>query len=42
VRDVGQLAGYVLDGVGVVPGTGVLVLAHSLRIRQGGRLPKPL
>jgi hypothetical protein len=43
VRYVGQLAGYVLGGVGVVPGPGVWVLAfaHPLRIRQGGGTPKP-
>ena len=30
MRDVSQVAGEVLDDVGVVPGPGVSVLAHSL------------
>jgi hypothetical protein len=30
VRDVSQIAGDILDDVGVVPGPGVSVLAHSL------------
>src|SRR5829696_6049829 len=39
-RDVGEVSGYVLDGVDVVPGAGdrVLALAHPLRIRQGRRI----
>jgi hypothetical protein len=36
-HDFGQLSGYVLEGVGVVPGAGVR--AHPLRIRQGRRIP---
>ena len=38
-RDLGQVSGHVLDDVGVVPGSGVLVLAHPLRLRQGRRIP---
>ena len=41
VRDLGQLAGYVSDDVGVVFGPGVLVFAHALRIRRGGGFPEP-
>ncbi len=38
VRDLGQVSGYVPDGVGVVPGPGVRVLAYPLRVRQGRRI----
>src|SRR5687767_12836944 len=38
VRDVGQLAGYVLGDVGVVPGPGVLVLAHPPNTRPTASL----
>jgi hypothetical protein len=38
VRDVGQVSGDVPDGVCVVPGPGVLVLAHPLRILGGRRI----
>ena len=38
-RDFGQVLGYVLDGVGVVLGPRVWVLAHPLRIRQGRQIP---
>jgi hypothetical protein len=34
VRDLGEVTGYVLDGVRGVPRPGVLVLAHALRIRH--------
>jgi hypothetical protein len=31
MSDLGQVSGYVPDGVGVVPGPGLRVLAHPLR-----------
>jgi hypothetical protein len=37
VRDIGQVAGYVLDSVGVVPGSRRI---HLLMIRKGGAFPK--
>jgi hypothetical protein len=39
MSDLVQVSGYVPDGVGVVPGSGVRVLAHLLRIREGGQNP---
>ena len=38
-RYFGEVSGYVLDGVGVVLGPRVWVLAHPLRIRQGRQIP---
>src|SRR5829696_3303902 len=38
-RNLGQVSCYVLDGVGVVPGPRVRVLAHPLRIPQGWQIP---
>ena len=38
-RDISQVSGHVLNGVGVVPGSGDRVLAHPLRIREGRRIP---
>jgi hypothetical protein len=35
MRDLCQVSGYVPHSIGVVPGPGVLVLAHTLRIRDG-------
>src|SRR5829696_1035879 len=37
--DFGQVSGYVPDGVGVVPGPRVRMLAHPLRIRQRRQIP---
>jgi hypothetical protein len=41
VRGLAEAAGYVLNGVGVVPGPrdGVLLLAHLQRIRQWAAVP---
>ena len=39
MRNLCQVSGYVPDGIGVVPGSGVWVLAHPLRIRQGHQIP---
>ena len=37
--DLCKVSGYVLDGVGVVPGSGDWVLAHPLRVPQGRQIP---
>ena len=39
MRNVGQVSGYVLDGVGVIPGSGVRIPAHPLRIPEGRQIP---